>query len=107
MHNLRAASQLQTGLGCRHVVADRGYGADALLVSIPVGAKPHIRQPAGGSSADRGIYRQRRHLVERFLCKLKYFRRGDNRLDKRARNFLAAVALISARIWMRAYESTA
>ncbi|TPW25806.1 IS5/IS1182 family transposase, partial [Pararhizobium mangrovi] len=28
------------------------------------------------------------------------------RYDKLARNFLAAVALASARLWMRTYEST-
>jgi transposase len=42
-HDLRAAPQLLAGLGCRHVVADRGYDADALLALIrAAGAKPHI-----------------------------------------------------------------
>jgi IS5 family transposase len=42
-HDLRAAPQLLAGLRCRHVVADRGYDADALLALIrAAGAKPHI-----------------------------------------------------------------
>ncbi|MCZ8325085.1 MAG: transposase, partial [Sphingomonadaceae bacterium] len=44
--------------------------------------------------------------VERFFCKLKQFRRVATRFDKLARNFLAAVALASTRLWLRAYEST-
>ncbi|MBO6878699.1 MAG: transposase, partial [Maricaulis sp.] len=51
------------------------------------------------------IYRQR-NLVERFFCKLKHFRRCATRFDKLARNFLAAVALASTRLWARSYEST-
>ncbi|HVM85610.1 MAG TPA: IS5/IS1182 family transposase, partial [Candidatus Binatia bacterium] len=45
-------------------------------------------------------------LVERFFCKLKHFRRIATRFDKLARNFLAAVALASTRLWTRTYEST-
>jgi transposase len=42
-HDLRAAPQLLAGLTCRHVVADRGYDADALLELIrAAGAKPQI-----------------------------------------------------------------
>ncbi|HTN64043.1 MAG TPA: IS5/IS1182 family transposase, partial [Devosia sp.] len=44
--------------------------------------------------------------VERFFCKLKHFRRVATRFDKLARNFLAAVALASTRLWTRNYEST-
>lgn len=54
---------------------------------------------------DPSIYRKR-NLVERFFNKLKHFRRIATRFDKLARNFLAAVALASVRLWTRAYEST-
>ena len=94
---------------CRHVVADRGYDADALLELIRAsGAKPHIpstKQRLVHRSVNRRIYRQR-NLVERFFCKLKRFRRVATRFDKLARNFLAAVVLASVRLWTRAYEST-
>lgn len=108
-HDLRAAPQLLAGLKCRHVVADRGYDADALLELIRAsGAKPQIpstSQRRIHRSVNRRIYRQR-NLVERFFCKLKHFRRIATRFEKLARNFMAAVALASARIWMRSYEST-
>ena len=108
-HDLNAAPQLIAGLKSRHVVADRGYDSDAFLDLIrQSGAKAHIPTPRHRlvqRTVNRRIYRQR-NLVERFFCKLKHFRRVATRFDKLARNFLAAVALASARIWARAYEST-
>ncbi len=107
-HDLKAAPHLLAGLKCRHVVADRGYDADALLDLIRrSGAKAHIpstRQRRVHRSVSRRIYRQR-NLIERYFNKLKHFRRIATRFDKLARNFLAAVALASARLWTRAYES--
>ena len=48
-----------------------------------------------------------RNLVERFFNKLKHFRAVATRYDKRDDNYLAAVKLASARIWMRFNESMA
>jgi transposase len=107
-HDLRAAPFLLQGLKCRDVVADRGYDADVLLNMIRAsGARAHIPSTSRRiiqRSVSRRIYRQR-NLVERFFCKLKHFRRIATRFDKLARNFLAAVALASARLWTRVYES--
>lgn len=93
----------------RHVVADRGYDARALVEQVQaMGATAHIptqRDRKVQRSVAPEIYRQR-NLVERYFCKLKHFRRCATRFDKLARNFLAAVALASTRIWLRAYEST-
>lgn len=108
-HDLKAAPNLLAGLTCRHVVADRGYDADALLGLIRAsGAKAHIpstSQRLVHRSVDKRIYRQR-NLVERFFCRIKHFRRVATRFDKLARNFLAAVALAATRLWLRNYEST-
>jgi predicted transcriptional regulator len=49
----------------------------------------------------------RRNLVERFFNKLKHFRAIATRYDKTSENFLAAIQLASARIWMRYNESVA
>ncbi|MCR4264879.1 IS5 family transposase [Nitratireductor sp. ZSWI3] len=91
------------------VVADRGYDWQHLIDLVSErGGKAHIptqRDRRVQRSVDPSLYRQR-NLVERFFCKLKHFRRVATRYDKLARNFLAAVALASARLWMRAYEST-
>jgi transposase len=91
------------------VVADRGYDSNAVLDLIRAsGAEPAIpstSQRTVRRSVDMAIYRQR-NQVERFFCRLKHFRRVATRFDKLARNFLAAVLLVSTRLWLRAYEST-
>lgn len=41
-----------------------------------------------------------RHLIENFFAKLKQFRAIATRYDKTARNFLAAVFLVGAYVWL-------
>lgn len=104
------APALLDGLpGAAMVIADRGYDWQHLIDLVSQrGGQAHIptqRDRKVQRSVDRAVYRQR-NLVERFFCKLKHFRRVATRYDKLARNFLAAIALASARLWIRAYEST-
>jgi transposase len=48
---------------------------------------------------DKELYKAR-HLIENFFCKLKQFRAIATRYDKTARNFLAAIHLVAAIIWL-------
>jgi len=48
---------------------------------------------------DRELYKAR-HLIENFFEKLKQYRAIATRYDKTARNFLAAVYLVAAAIWL-------
>jgi transposase len=48
---------------------------------------------------DREMYKAR-HLMENFFCKLKQYRALATRYDKTARNFLAAIHLAAAIIWL-------
>ena len=90
------------------VIADRGYDWQHLVDLVASrGGRAHIptqRDRKNQRSVDRELYRQR-NLIERFFCRLKQFRRVATRFDKVARNFLAAVALAAARIWLKAVES--
>ena len=90
-------------------IADRGYDSRALVELVnDRGGQAHIPTQSNvrlQRSVDPCLYRQR-NLIERFFNKLKHFRRIATRFDKLARNFLAAVALASTRIWIRTYEST-
>jgi transposase len=52
-----------------------------------------------GRDFDRDLYKAR-HLIENFFAKLKQFRAIATRYDKTARNFLAAVHLAAAAIWL-------
>ena len=104
-----AVPDLIAGLSPGNLVADRGYDAQAILDLVAAaGGRAHIptqRDRKRQRSVEPTLYRQR-NLIERFFCKLKHFRRIATRFDKLARNFLAAVLLASARIWLRTYEST-
>jgi transposase len=108
-HDGRSAADMLDTLGPGQVLlADRAYDSDALRQSLAArGAWANVkpmpnrrRRPA----FSQFLYRQR-NLVERFFNKLKHFRAVATRYDKRPENYLAAVQLASARIWMRANES--
>jgi transposase len=48
---------------------------------------------------DTEMYKAR-HLIENFYCKLKQYRAIAARYDKTARNFLGAIHLVAAIIWL-------
>ena len=48
---------------------------------------------------DKELYKAR-HLMENFYCKLKQYRAIATRYDKTARNFLGAIHLAAAVIWL-------
>ena len=50
-------------------------------------------------SYDKDLYKAR-HLIENFFAKLKQFRAIATRYDKRACNFLAAIHLAAATLWL-------
>jgi len=104
-----AAPLLLNALPPGTVVADRGYDSRALVdlvrhrggqAHIPTQSRVRIQRTVPAE-----LYRQR-NLVERFFCILKQFRRIATRFEKHGTNFMAAVALASSRIWLRAIEST-
>jgi transposase len=48
----------------------------------------------------KDLYKER-HLIENFFAALKQYRAIATRYDKTARNFLAAVYLVAAAIWLK------
>jgi transposase len=91
------------------VIADRGYDWQHLVDLVASrGGRAHIptqRDRKNQRSVDRELYRQR-NLIERFFNKLKHFRRIASRYYKLSINFLAVVALASARMHFIIFEST-
>ena len=49
---------------------------------------------------DKHVYKER-HLVERFINKIKHFRRVATRYDKTAVAFLSFVAVAAFMVWLR------
>ncbi len=43
---------------------------------------------------------QARHLIENFFARLKHYRAIATRYDKTARNFLGAIHLAAAMVWL-------
>lgn len=104
-----AAPALLDGLpASRALVGDRGYDWQYLVDFVAArGGQAHIptqRDRKAQRTVDPVLYRKR-NLIERFFNRIKHFRRIATRFDKLARNFLAAVAIASIRIWLRTYES--
>lgn len=96
----------QNVLGDKHVLsfAEGGYDSDALVdlivqnganVVIPPKANRTVQRPC-----DYALYRER-NLVERFFNKIKHYRAIATRYAKRARNYMALVALVSTILWLK------
>jgi transposase len=87
---------------CR--VADKGYDANALVLSIQATGAQAVIPPRSNRITprhyDRQAYRQR-NLIERFFNRIKPFRRIATRYDKLVRSYRAFVRLVCAVISYR------
>jgi len=103
-HDLAGADALLPQMAADLLIADRAFDADARVreplaaagKSAVIPPRPNRLEPG---NFDRELYKQR-HLIENFFCKLKQFRAIATRYDKTARNFLAAIHLAAAIIWL-------
>jgi transposase len=82
------------------LIADKAYDADGrVLEPLASAGKSAVIPPRQNRTAprpfDEALY-QTRHLIENFFCRLKQFRG----IAKTARNFLAALHLAAAKIWL-------
>ncbi len=109
-HDGTAAEQLLANLTPGTILlADKAYDSNAIREQAQ---EQHLWANIPPKSNRKGsfvfsafLYRYR-NLVERFFNKLKQFRGIATRYDKNPDNFLAAIKLVSTRIWIRSYEST-
>jgi transposase len=86
------------------LLADKGYDADErVLIPWQQAGKTAVIPPKANRKVqreyDKELYKAR-HLIENFFEKLKQYRAIATRYDKTARNFLAAVYLVAAAIWL-------
>jgi transposase len=102
--DLEGSDKLLPGLEAKALLADKAYDADKRVIDplraagkeIVIPSKQNRKEPRG---YDKELYKAR-HLIENFFCKLKGFRAIATRYDKTGRNFLAAIYLVSATIWL-------
>jgi transposase len=103
-HDLVGADHLLPSMQAQTLIADKAFDADARVIE-PLAAvgKATVIPPKASRRAprsfDRDLYKAR-HLIENFFAKLKQFRAIATRYDKTACNFLAAIHLAAAAIWL-------
>ena len=103
-HDLVGADAVLPDLQADALLADKAYDAKERGIQPlqQAGTVPVIPSRANRKTPrayDTDLYKAR-HLVENFFAKLKQFRAIAARYDKRARNFLAAIHLAAAVIWL-------
>jgi transposase len=103
-HDLNGADGLLPALEADALLADKAYDADdRVLGFLQKTGKTAVIPPKRNRKAqrdyDKDLYGAR-HLIENFFCKLKQYRAIATRYDKTACNFLAAVYLASAIVWL-------
>jgi transposase len=101
---LDGADVLLPQLEAEILLADKGFDADArVLIPLQQAGKMAVIPPKANRKVqreyDKDLYKAR-HLIENFFAKLKLFRAIATRYDKTARNFLAAIHLAAALIWL-------
>ena len=103
-HDLEGADALLPQMAANTLLADKAFDADKRVIEPLLAAGKTAVIP---SKSNRKIQRhydkeayKARHLIENFFCKLKQYRAIATRYDKTARNFLAAIHLVAAIIWI-------
>jgi transposase len=86
------------------LLADKAFDADERVIDLLRAAgKTAVIPPRSNRKNQRAYDKaafKARHLIENFFCNLKKFRAIATRYDKTARNFLAAIHLAAAVIWL-------
>ena len=104
VHDLVGADALLPQMAADVLIADKAFDADERVTPATGRRRQVSRHPAKANRLtprdfDRDLYKAR-HLIENFFAKLKQFRAIATRYDKTARNFLAALHLAAATIWL-------
>ena len=103
-HDLVGADHLLPSMQADLLIADKAFDADARVIEpLAAAGKTAVIPPKANRRVprdfDKDTYKAR-HLIENFFAKLKQFRAIATRYDKTARNFLAAIHLVAAVIWL-------
>jgi transposase len=103
-HDLVGADHLLPSMQADMLIADKAFDADERVIApLATAGKTAVIPPKANRRLsreyDKYIY-EARHLIENFFAKLKQFRAIATRYDKTSRNFLAAIHLTAAVIWL-------
>lgn len=86
------------------VVADKGYDADAFVITVTARGAAAVIPPRKNRQQprayDRHVYRERQ-LIECFFGKIKHYRRIFSRFEKTARNYMGFLRFVATLVWLR------
>lgn len=95
------AQDLLEGYNPEAVLGDKGFDSDALVIAIKAKGAQAVIPPRENRleqrDYDKDLYKER-NQVERFINRLKQYRRIATRYEKTGRNFLAFIHLASIMI---------
>jgi putative transposase len=104
VHDVCEAEELIDGFSCDHVIADKAYDSNQFRDAVAArGGSAVIPSKANRLQAipyDKHVYKER-NLVERFINKIKHYRRIATRYDKTALSYFSVLCLVGAMIWLR------
>ena len=103
-HDLDGADELLPTMAADTLIADKAFDVDqrVLAALAKVGKTAVIPCKTNRKlvrNHDPHLYAERR-LIENFFAKLKQYRAIATRYDKTARNFLGAIHLAAAVVWL-------
>ena len=103
-HDLEGADALLPDMAAEALLADKAFDADERVIEpLLAKGKSVVIPPKSNRKIQRDYDKEAykaRHLIENFFCKLKQYRAIATRYDKTARNFLGAIHLAAAIIWL-------
>jgi transposase len=103
-HDLVGADHLLPAMQANTLIGDKAFDAQERVIDpLTAAGKAVVIPPRANRKLsrdyDRDLYKAR-HLIENFFARLKQFRAIATRYDKTKRNFLAAIHLVAAVIWL-------
>ncbi len=103
-HDITQAEDLVEGLPGAYLLADKAYDSDGFRDHIDEAGMEAVIPPNRSRSRfipyDKDVYKER-NIVERFINKIKHFRRIATRYEKTDTAYMAILFLVGAVIWMR------
>jgi transposase len=103
VHDICQAEDLIADLPFEKVIADKAYDANPFRGAVAAsGGTAVIPSTANRSQPlpyDKRIYKER-NLIERFINKIKHYRRIATRYDKTSLSYLSVLYLAGAMMWL-------
>ncbi len=104
LSDITFAQEMMTGQSPEAFIGDKGYDCDAFVRWLEQQGIQVVIPPRSGRNNPRNydeqLYKER-NLVERFINKIKWFRRIFARFEKLAARYLAFLHWVGTLIWLR------